>query len=71
MLKVAILAEKFASDLEWYFILQIIIFLRIKIRYINVVVKLIEISGEFVSDDIWFRIIQIITGFGEDSNTEL
>lgn len=38
VLKVAILAEKFASDLEWY---------------IDVIIKLISTSGEFVTNEIW------------------
>lgn len=42
VLKVAILAEKFAGDLEWY---------------IDIVVKLISTSGEFVTNEIWYRII--------------
>jgi len=56
VLKLAILAEKFASDLIWY---------------IDVVVRLVTSSGEFVTDDIWYRIIQMITGFGKESNAEL
>eukprot|EP00828_Plagiopyla_frontata_P033554 TRINITY_DN4358_c0_g1_i10.p1 TRINITY_DN4358_c0_g1~~TRINITY_DN4358_c0_g1_i10.p1 ORF type:complete len:861 (-),score=104.07 TRINITY_DN4358_c0_g1_i10:110-2692(-) len=56
VLKIAILAEKFAADLEWY---------------INVVVQLLSSSGEFVTEEIWFRIIQIITGFGNNVNVEL
>lgn len=45
-LKLAILAEKFAPDLQWY---------------CDVTLELVEKAGEFVSDDIWFRIVQIIT----------
>jgi len=42
VLKIAILAEKFADNLIWY---------------IDSVIKLISSSGDFVTDDIWFRII--------------
>jgi AP-2 complex subunit alpha len=45
VLKIAILAEKFAENLIWY---------------VDVVVKLIQ-NAE-VENDIWYRIIQIITG---------
>ena len=49
-LKVAILAEKFAENLNWY---------------IDVIVKLIEYAGDYVNEDLWFRVAQIITGFGD------
>ena len=55
-LKVAILAEKFAENLNWY---------------IDVIIKLIEYAGEYVNEDLWFRVAQIIKGFGdaEPNNT--
>lgn len=56
VLKVAILAEKFADDLEWY---------------LNVMLKLIEIAGELITNDVCHRIIQIITGFGNDDNSKI
>ena len=57
VLKIAILAEKFADNLNWY---------------IDVVIKLIEYAGDYVSEDIWFRVAQIITGFGEaENNTQI
>jgi hypothetical protein len=46
VLKVAILAEKYAPDLQWY---------------VDTVMKLVSYAGAFVTDDIWFRIVQIIT----------
>lgn len=46
VLKIAILAERFATDLRWY---------------IDVILKLITIAGNYVSDDIWYRVIQIVT----------
>ncbi|KAJ3123585.1 hypothetical protein HK100_011548 [Physocladia obscura] len=46
VLKIAILTEKFAMEYSWY---------------VDVVLQLITVAGEFVSDDIWFRVVQIIT----------
>lgn len=46
VLKIAILAEKFASDLRWY---------------VDVILQLISLAGDFVNDDIWFRVVQIVT----------
>ncbi|KAI4304718.1 hypothetical protein MLD38_040193 [Melastoma candidum] len=45
-LKAAILAEKFAPDLSWY---------------VDVILQLIDKAGDFISDDIWFRVVQFIT----------
>eukprot|EP00271_Cylindrocystis_brebissonii_P023186 TRINITY_DN9462_c0_g1_i2.p1 TRINITY_DN9462_c0_g1~~TRINITY_DN9462_c0_g1_i2.p1 ORF type:complete len:1084 (+),score=251.00 TRINITY_DN9462_c0_g1_i2:248-3499(+) len=45
-LKAAILAEKFAPDLSWY---------------VEVILQLIEKAGDFVSDDIWHRVVQFVT----------
>ncbi|CAD8166956.1 unnamed protein product [Paramecium octaurelia] len=56
VLKIAILSEKFADNLYWY---------------IDVVVRMINSSGDFVTEDIWFRIIQIIVGFQKEGNQEL
>lgn len=46
VLKIAILAEKFATDLRWY---------------IDVILQLIQLAGDFVTDDIWYRVVQIVT----------
>lgn len=46
VLKIAILAEKFAKDLPWY---------------IDTVLQLITVAGDFISEDIWFRAVQIVT----------
>jgi AP-2 complex subunit alpha len=51
VLKVAILAEKFAVDLTWY---------------VDVILNLVSTAGDFVSDDIWHRVVQIVTNKGED-----
>ncbi|XP_022943465.1 AP-2 complex subunit alpha-1-like [Cucurbita moschata] len=45
-LKAAILAEKFAPDLSWY---------------VDVILQLIDKAADFVSDDIWFRVVQFVT----------
>ena len=46
VLKIAILAEKYATDLRWY---------------VDTILKLISIAGDFVSDSIWHRVVQIVT----------
>lgn len=46
ILKIAILAEKFAKDFYWY---------------MDVMLQMITTAGEFVSDDIWYRTVQIIS----------
>lgn len=46
ILKVAILAEKFAEDFSWY---------------VDVILGLVSQAGDFVSDDIWFRVVHIVT----------
>mmetsp|Transcript_2271 Transcript_2271/g.3007 ORF Transcript_2271/g.3007 Transcript_2271/m.3007 type:complete len:986 (+) Transcript_2271:82-3039(+) len=46
VLKIAILAEKFANDYSWY---------------VDVILRMIALAGDFVSDDIWFRVVQIVT----------
>ncbi|KAG0560112.1 hypothetical protein KC19_10G155200 [Ceratodon purpureus] len=45
-LKAAILSESFAPDLKWY---------------VDVILQLIEKAGDFVSDDIWYRVVQFVT----------
>ena len=46
VLKIAILAEKYATDLRWY---------------VDTILKLISICGDNVSDSIWHRVVQLIT----------
>lgn len=41
----AILAEKYATDYTWY---------------VDVILNLIRIAGDYVSDEVWFRVIQIV-----------
>lgn len=46
VVKIAILAEKFASNLHWY---------------LDTMVQVIMVAGDFVSEDVWHRIVHIIT----------
>lgn len=50
-LKIAILAEKFAPDLTWY---------------IDVIIRLMTKSGDYITDDIWWRVCQLTTGFKQE-----
>lgn len=45
VLKVAILAEKYAADYTWY---------------VDVILNLIRIAGDYVSEEVWYRVIQIV-----------
>lgn len=45
VLKVAILSEKYAVDYSWY---------------VDVILNLIRIAGDYVSEEVWFRVIQIV-----------
>eukprot|EP00922_Rhytidocystis_sp_ex-Travisia-forbesii_P038543 GHVS01057395.1.p1 GENE.GHVS01057395.1~~GHVS01057395.1.p1 ORF type:complete len:1018 (+),score=123.86 GHVS01057395.1:165-3218(+) len=57
VLKIAILVEKNAPDFSWY---------------VDVVLKMIEYAPDCVSDDIWFRVVQVVTGFDDGTDkTEL
>ncbi|KAL1996338.1 hypothetical protein VTN49DRAFT_103 [Thermomyces lanuginosus] len=46
VLKIAILAEKYATDAQWY---------------IDTALKLLAVAGDHVSDEVWQRVIQIVT----------
>lgn len=46
VLKIAIVAEKYASDLTWY---------------VEKILQIMSLAGDFVSDDIWYRLVQIVT----------
>ena len=46
VLKIAILTEKYATDVQWY---------------VDISLRLIAMAGDHVSDEIWQRIIQIVT----------
>lgn len=45
MLKIAILSEKYATDFTWY---------------VDTILKLIRHAGDYVSEEVWYRIIQIV-----------
>lgn len=51
VLKIAILAERFAEDLTWY---------------VDVILNLITQSGDFVSEEIWYRVVQLVTNNDEN-----
>ncbi len=56
-LKIAILSEKYATDFLWY---------------IDVCIKMLEVAGDFVSDDIIYRIVQIVIGFeGKEADQQI
>lgn len=46
VLKIAILTEKYATDIQWY---------------VDISLKLIAMAGDHVSDEVWQRIVQIVT----------
>ncbi|KAK4694605.1 AP-2 complex subunit alpha, partial [Lecanoromycetidae sp. Uapishka_2] len=46
VLKIAILTEKYATDIQWY---------------VDISLKLIAMAGDHVSDEVWQRVIQIVT----------
>ncbi|UJR23024.1 hypothetical protein I4U23_026050 [Adineta vaga] len=45
VLKIAILSEKYAVDYKWY---------------LDIMLKLIRIAGDFVSEEVWYRVIQVV-----------
>ncbi|CAF0860690.1 unnamed protein product [Didymodactylos carnosus] len=45
VLKIAILGEKYAVDYKWY---------------LDIMLKLIRIAGDFVSEEVWYRVIQVV-----------
>lgn len=42
----AILAEKYAVDYSWY---------------VDTILNLIRIAGDYVSEEVWYRVLQIVT----------
>lgn len=46
VLRVAILAERFAPNLQWY---------------VDTILKLLALAGNYVSDQVWMRVVQIVT----------
>ena len=46
VLKIAILTEKYATDIKWY---------------VDISLRLIAMAGDHVSDEVWQRVIQIVT----------
>ena len=50
VLKIAILTEKFAREYEWY---------------VDTVLRLMAQAGDHVGDEVWYRVIQIVTNTEE------
>jgi len=46
VLKIAILTEKYATDVQWY---------------VDITLRLIAMAGDHVSDEVWQRVIQIVS----------
>eukprot|EP00301_Raphidiophrys_heterophryoidea_P003277 c11487_g1_i1.p1 GENE.c11487_g1_i1~~c11487_g1_i1.p1 ORF type:complete len:1014 (-),score=266.40 c11487_g1_i1:149-3190(-) len=46
VLKIAVLSERHAHDFKWY---------------VDVILRLISLAGDFVAEDVWWRVVQIIT----------
>lgn len=46
VLKIAILAEKYATDAQWY---------------VDISLRLLSMAGDHVSDEVWQRVVQIVT----------
>ena len=46
VLKIAILTEKYAADIQWY---------------VDISLRLIAMAGDHVSEEVWHRVIQIVT----------
>lgn len=62
VLKVAILAEKYATDYTWY-VWRFDLSCRkhfLLFRYVDVILNLIRIAGDYVSEEVWYRVIQIV-----------
>ena len=53
VLKIAILAETFAPTMTWY---------------LDVIIRLMSKSGDYITDDIWWRLCQVVTGFAEEND---
>lgn len=51
IIKITILSEYFSPDLSWY---------------IDIVFKIIEIMHKSIIPEVWFRLVQIVTGFVEN-----
>eukprot|EP01022_Parablepharisma_sp_SALTPOND_P032971 TRINITY_DN87977_c3_g1_i1.p1 TRINITY_DN87977_c3_g1~~TRINITY_DN87977_c3_g1_i1.p1 ORF type:complete len:1021 (-),score=134.76 TRINITY_DN87977_c3_g1_i1:716-3778(-) len=48
VLKIALLAEKFGENIYWY---------------IDVIIRMLQLAGYYVSNDVWYRVAQVLTGF--------
>merc|ERR1740127_82538 len=55
VLKIAILAEKNAPNFRWY---------------VDVVFRMLESAPDSVGDDVWYRVVQVVTGFEDGQNDQ-
>ena len=46
---------------EWWLFHFKITSLPKPVRYVDVILQLIDKAGDFISDDIWFRVVQFVT----------
>ncbi|CAG8556564.1 9730_t:CDS:2 [Paraglomus brasilianum] len=46
VLKIAILTERFATEYQWY---------------VDIILQLISTAGDHVGDEVWYRVVQIVT----------
>ena len=44
-MKIAILSEKYAHDYTWY---------------VDTILNLIRLAGDYVSEEVWYRIVQVV-----------
>ena len=50
VLKIAILSEKYAHDYTWY---------------VDTILNLIRLAGDYVSEEVWYRIVQVVVNTSE------
>ena len=50
VVKIAIIAESYTDDMAWY---------------VDTLVQVVLSAGNFVSDDVWFRVVQVVTNHPE------
>jgi len=55
VLKIAILAEKNAPNFKWY---------------VDVVFRMLESAPDSVGDDVWYRVVQVVTGFSDGQSND-
>lgn len=56
ILKISIMSEKYSKDLQ---------------QYVNTILRLIAVVGDYVSNEVANRLIQVITGFGDNKDEKI